>query len=267
VFVGLLAMGEYLFTKQNHINTFVLNYFAVPTHLPKLLYRFWTPFTYMFFHAGFFHILFNMLWLYWMGGIFEDFLKSKKLVFVYLAGGLAGALFYVVCYNIFPAYADTRAISAAIGASASVTAILVACATLVPDYTIKLLILGSVKLKWLALIYVVVDLLSITGSNAGGYLSHLGGALFGFVFIKALQNGSDWSKPFENLFSAQPAPKLKVVSKNYVAKPTYVKTEMPNQAVIDSILDKISKNGYEQLSAKEKETLFNASAQHDEKKK
>ena len=264
---GLLAVGEYLFTKQTHINEFILNYFAVPTYFPKLLYRFWTPFTYMFFHAGFFHILFNMLWLYWMGRIFEDFLNSKKLVFVYIAGGLAGALFYILCYNVFPAYADSVAISAAVGASASVTAILVACATLLPDYTIRLLLVGSVKLKWIALIYVVIDLFSITGSNAGGYLSHLGGALFGFVFIKALQSGNDWSKPFENLFDSKPKSKLKVVSKNEATKTNYTRNEMPNQAAIDSILDKISTSGYDQLTAKEKETLFKASAQHDENKK
>lgn len=262
---GLLSVGEYLFTKQNNINGFVLNYFAVPTHLPKLLYRFWTPFTYMFFHAGFFHILFNMLWLFWMGRIFEDFLNSKKLVFVYIAGGLAGALFYVLCYNVFPAYADVTFASVAVGASASVTAVLIACATLLPNYTIHLLLLGAVRLKWIALIYVVIDILSVTGSNAGGYLSHIGGAIFGFVFIKALQNGNDWSKPFENLF--KPKPKLKVVSKNQPNKSSFTKTDVPNQAVIDGILDKISKNGYNNLTATEKETLFKASGQHEEKGK
>ncbi len=262
---GLLSVVEYLFTKQNNINLFVRDYLAVPTYLPKLLYRFWTPFTYMFLHADFFHILFNMLWLFWMGRIFENFLSSKKLVFVYLAGGLAGAIFYILSFNIFPAYADFRLISAAVGASASVTAILVACATLVPNYTISLMFLGPVKLKWIALGYVVIDVLSVTGTNAGGYLSHIGGAIFGFVFIKSLQNGNDWSKPFENVF--EPKPKLKVVSRSPSAKPRPAKSDIPNQAVIDEILDKISKNGYNNLTATEKETLFKASAQHEEKGK
>lgn len=262
---GLLNVVEYLLTKQNSINLFVREYLAVPTFLPKLLYRFWTPFTYMFLHADFFHILFNMLWLFWMGRIFESFLSSKKLVFVYIAGGLAGAFFYILSFNVFPAFADVRTVSAAVGASASVTAILIACATLVPNYTISLIFIGAVKLKWIALIYVVIDVLSVTGSNAGGYLSHIGGAIFGFVFIKALQNGNDWSKPFENLF--KPKPKLKVVSRSQPVKPRATKNEIPNQAIIDEILDKISKNGYSNLTAAEKETLFKASAQHEEKGK
>lgn len=263
---GALGVFEYLFTKQNHINTFVAEYLAVPTYLPKLLSRFWTPFTYMFLHAGFFHILFNMLWLFWMGKIFEDFLNSKKLTFVYLAGGLSGAFFYILCYNIFPAYADASLSSAAVGASASVTAILVATATLLPNYTIHLLFFGGVKLKWIAIFYIVIDFLSITGSNAGGYLSHIGGAIFGFVFIKALQAGNDWSKPFENIFKPKKH-KLKVVSKKESYTPNTQRNNLPNQDVIDAILDKISKNGYNNLTAKEKETLFKASNQHEEKEK
>lgn len=265
VVFGVLGVFDYLFTKQNNINQFVIEYLAVPVYLPKLLYRFWTPFTYMFLHAGFFHILFNMLWLFWMGRIFENFLSSKKLVFVYFAGGLAGAFFYILSFNIFPAFADVRLVSAAVGASASVTAILIACATLVPNYTIFLMFLGPVKLKWIALFYLVIDILGVAGSNAGGYLSHIGGAIFGFIFIKALQSGSDWSKPFENLFEAKP--KLKVVSRNQPVTPRVVKNDMPNQAVIDSILDKISKSGYDKLTASEKETLFKASAQNEEKGK
>lgn len=266
VVFSLLSVVEYLFTKQNNINLFVQDYLAVPTYLPKLLYRFYTPFTYMFLHAGFFHILFNMLWLFWMGRIFENFLSSKKLVFVYLAGGLAGAFFYILSFNIFPAFADVRLFSVAVGASASVTAILIACATLVPNYTIFLMFLGPVKLKWIALIYVIIDVLSVTGSNAGGYLSHIGGAIFGFVFIKALQNGSDWSKPFEKIFEPKTKSKLKVVSRSQPVKVKTKTTDSPNQAVIDEILDKISKNGYNNLTATEKETLFKASSQHEERK-
>lgn len=262
---GLLGVLDYLFTKQNNINNFVFNYLAVPTYLPKLLYRFWTPFTYMFLHDGFFHILFNMLWLFWMGKIFEDFLNSKKLTFVYLAGGISGAFFYILCYNVFPAYANASLSSAAVGASASVTAIMVATATLLPNYTIQLLFFGAVRLKWIALIYIVIDILSLTGSNAGGYLSHLGGAIFGFVFIKALQNGSDWSKPFEHVF--KPKPKLKVVSKTEHGASFNTRVDLPNQEVIDAILDKISKNGYDNLTAREKETLFKLSNGNEEKKK
>ncbi|MFC5285087.1 rhomboid family intramembrane serine protease [Pedobacter alpinus] len=265
LFFSLLSVFEYLFTKQSNINNFVFNFLAVPTFLPKLLYRFWTPFTYMFLHDGFFHILFNMLWLFWMGKILEGFLNSKKLTFVYLAGGLSGAFFYILCYNIIPAYADASLSSAAVGASASVTAILVATATLVPNYTIHLMFIGAVRLVWIAIVYIIIDILSLAGSNAGGYLSHLGGAIFGFLFIKALQSGNDWCKPFENVF--EPKAKLKVVSKQEHKVSFNIRTDMPNQEIIDAILDKISKNGYDNLTAKEKETLFKLSTNNEEKRK
>jgi membrane associated rhomboid family serine protease len=264
VLTGFIGLITYLFKLPFNASDIVTTYFAVPTNLNTLLYRFWTPFTYMFLHAGFFHILFNMLWLFWMGRILEEFLNAKKLTFVYLAGGFSGAIFYILSYNVFPAFAEASEISVAVGASASVTAIMVATATLLPDYTISLILIGPVKLKWIAVIFIVIDLLSIAGPNAGGYLSHLGGGIFGFFFIKSLQNGNDWSKPFENVFI--PKPKLKVVSKNETRSTSRVNTE-PNQEMVDRILDKISKSGYNNLTAQEKQILFNASNSDEEKEK
>lgn len=261
--VTVISVFSYLFAQPNFIDPLVRDYFGVPTYLPLLLYRFWTPFTYIFFHDGIFHILFNMLWLYWMGRILEEFLNGKKLTFVFLAGGVAGALFYILCYNLIPAFAGDVFGSTLIGASASVTAIVIATATLLPDYTIFLLLIGPVRLKWIALFYVIFDFISLTGPNAGGHLSHIGGAVFGFLFIKSLQKGNDWSKPFENLF--KPRPKLKVVSKNQNVNASKVKQDLPNQEEIDRILDKISQTGYDKLTKKEKELLFNAS-KNDEKK-
>jgi membrane associated rhomboid family serine protease len=263
VLLSFLGVIEFLFAKQSGFGAILTDYLAVPTHLPKLLNRFWTPFTYMFLHAGFFHILFNMLWLFWIGKIFEEYLNSKKLTFVYLGGGLAGALFYILCYNLFPAFEQTKLISAAVGASAAVTAVVVATAVLLPDYTISLLFFGPVKLKWIAIIYIVIDLISIAGPNAGGHLTHIGGALFGFFYIKSLQNGLDWNKPFENFFL--PKSKLKVVSKNYDAPARTTKNTIPDQEAVDRILDKISQTGYNNLSKKEKEILFNASKNNEEK--
>ncbi|MBD3749550.1 MAG: rhomboid family intramembrane serine protease [Sphingobacteriales bacterium] len=261
--VTLISVFSYLFVKPNFIDPLVRSYFGVPTYLPQLLYRFWTPFTYIFFHDGLFHILFNMLWLYWMGRIFEEFLNGKKLTFVFLAGGIAGALFYILCYNLIPVFAGNVLSSTLIGASASVTAIVIATATLLPDYTISLLLIGPVRLKWIAIFYVIFDFISLTGPNAGGHLSHLGGAIFGFFFIKSLQKGNDWSKPFENLF--KPKSKLKVVSKNQNVNTSRAKQDLPNQEEIDRILDKISQTGYHKLTKKEKELLFNAS-KSDEKR-
>ncbi|OAQ38850.1 rhomboid family intramembrane serine protease [Pedobacter psychrophilus] len=261
---GILTLFTFLFKLPIDINALVTNYLAVPTYLPTLLYRFWTPFTYMFLHAGFFHILFNMLWLFWMGKILEEFLNAKKLTFVYIAGGLAGAVFYILCYNIFPAFAEAKIGSVAVGASASVTAIMVATATLLPNYTIGLMFIGPVKLKWLVLAFILLDLINVAGPNSGGYISHLGGGIFGFFFIRALQSGNDWSKPYENVF--KPKLKLKVVSKNDHVN-FRPKNDIPNQEMIDQILDKISQSGYNNLTKREKDILFNASKNHEEKEK
>ena len=141
---------------------------------------------------------------------------------------------------------------------------MVATATLLPDYTISLILIGPVRLKWIAVFFIIIDLLSVVGPNAGGYLSHIGGGIFGFFFIKSLQNGNDWSKPFENVF--KPKPKLKVVSKNDYQRPKKDNIE-PNQEVIDQILDKISKSGYNNLSKQEKQILFKASNSNEEKEK
>ncbi|MRX47980.1 rhomboid family protein [Pedobacter puniceum] len=258
---NLIRVVQWLFTRQTTVYETIIDYLAVPTYTKELLFKFWTPFTYMFLHNGVFHILFNMLWLFWMGRIFEEFLNSKKLTFVYLAGGLAGAFLFIVSYNFLPAFSNQVIFATAVGASAAVTAIIVATATLLPDYTISLLLFGPVKLKWIALIYIVLDIISLAGANAGGHMAHLGGAIFGFLYIKSLQNGRDWSKPFINLF--KPHKKLKVVSKNY-NKP-YQENIHPDQKTIDEILDKISQSGYDKLTKREKEILFRASKSNEEK--
>lgn len=258
---NLIRVVQWLFTRQTTVYETIIDYLAVPTYTKELLFKFWTPFTYMFLHNGVFHILFNMLWLFWMGRIFEEFLNSKKLTFVYLAGGLAGAFLFIISYNFLPAFSNQVMFATAVGASAAVTAIIVATATLLPDYTISLLLFGPVKLKWIALIYIVLDIISLAGANAGGHMAHLGGAIFGFFYIKSLQNGTDWSKPFINLF--KPRKKLKVVSKNY-NKP-YQENIHPDQKTIDEILDKISQSGYDKLTKREKEILFRASKSNEEK--
>jgi membrane associated rhomboid family serine protease len=258
---NLIRVVQWLFTRQTTLYETIIDYLAVPTYTKELLFKFWTPFTYMFLHNGVFHILFNMLWLFWMGRIFEEFLNTKKLTFVYLAGGLAGAFLFIISYNFLPAFSNQVMFATAVGASAAVTAIIVATATLLPDYTISLLLFGPVKLKWIALIYIVLDVISLAGANAGGHMAHLGGAIFGFFYIKSLQNGRDWSKPFINLF--KPRKKLKVVSTNY-SKP-HQENIHPDQKTIDEILDKISQSGYDKLTKREKEILFRASKSNEKK--
>jgi len=198
--------------------------------------------------------LFNMLWLYWLGNIFLDFLKPRQFHFVYLSGGFAGAVIYALAYNVFPVFAGSISSATIVGASASVMAIIVATATLLPDYSMRLLLLGDVKLKYLAAAYIALDLIGIGTVGAGGSFSHLGGAVMGFTYIKMLQNGKDWS----NLFKRKS--KLRVVrNDNKNTATSKNATVGVNQGEIDAILDKISRTGYDKLTKEEKETLFKAS--------
>lgn len=229
----------------------------LPAFLPRLANHFWTPLTYMFMHAGVFHILFNMLWLYWMGQIFEEYLGNKRTIGLYLLGGLTGAIFFIAAYNIFPFFAPVLAGSTVVGASASVMAIIVGTATLLPNYSISLILIGPVKLKWIALFYVVIDFLSIAGPNAGGEFAHLGGALFGFIYIRQLQRGHDWIGGIAGIFKKKS--KMKVVSRSS-DKNTSGK---PRQDEIDRILDKITDSGYESLNKQERETLSRASKDNE----
>jgi membrane associated rhomboid family serine protease len=255
--INIPAVIEWLFTGSTQVISYYSNeYLAIPAYLPKLLVRFWTPLTYMFMHDGIFHIVFNMLWLYWLGQIFEEYTGYKRTLGLYLMGGFVGALFYILSYNFFPVFAPVLSVSTAVGASASVMAVIVATATLLPDYTIPLFIIGPVKLKWLAIAYVIFDFISIAGPNAGGEIAHLGGALIGFIYIKRLQKGHDWISSITNLFKAGPRlSNMKVVARNNAKKGP----SRPRQEDVDQILDKISKSGYESLNKEEKEILFRAS--------
>lgn len=249
VLVSLLSVICFFAGYKGLIEGLINNYLAFPSNPAFWLTRFYSPLTYQFFHADVFHILFNMLWLYWMGQLFLDFAKPRQFHFVYIGGGLFGAIVYALMYNLMPAFQPMVSSSSVIGASAAVMAIFVAIATLIPDYSIRLLLIGNVKLKYLVMVYIVLDIIAMKSYNAGGSIAHLGGALFGFIYIKLLQSGTDLSTIFKK------KPKLKVVKNDTPKKSTVVN----NQQEIDAILDKISKTGYDKLSREEKETLFNAS--------
>ncbi|MEJ6981847.1 rhomboid family intramembrane serine protease [Pedobacter sp. P351] len=248
--LGLLRL-EWLFTKSYSITEWLSLQLSVPAYYGKLLYKPWTVVTYMFTHVQLFHFIFNMLVLYWFGKIFEDFLNKKQFTFTYLAGGIFGALLFIAFYTIFPAFEQDKYNSILLGASGSVMAIVVATATLLPDYSLRLLLFGDVRLKYLALAYVLIDIIGMSGLNAGGSIAHLGGALLGFVFIKQLQAGNDWSKIFQR------RRKLKIVKPSHTSSVNT--SRVPEQELIDEILDKISQSGYDSLTKQEKEQLFKAS--------
>jgi membrane associated rhomboid family serine protease len=250
--IAIIGVFSKLSGHGDVIDVFVSEYLCLPASISKLPERFYTVLTYMFIHDGILHILFNMLGLFWFGNIFMNFLKSRQFHFVYIAGGLFGGLFAIAALNIFPLYANGLAGVTIVGASAAVMAIIFAAATLVPNYTIMLLFFGEVKIKWIAIVYFVLDFIAIGSVNAGGSLAHIGGALLGFAFIKSLQNGRDWSKLFER------KPKLKVVRNEKPIKKPEFKGGISQQE-IDAILDKISTSGYDKLTPIEKEKLFKAS--------
>ena len=253
----------YIFTGDS--NDIFYDWLAVHSNYWDIIYRPWTILTYMFMHANFWHILFNLLWLFWFGQIFLQYLDQKKLLNVYILGGFCGALFYAVSYNLFPAFEFLRSYSIPlIGASAAITAIVIAISVIVPDYTLNLLFLGPVKLKYIAIVSLIIDAISIQYSNAGGYISHLGGAFFGFLFAVRYKSGKDLTKGFgrllDSLFSFFKArKKLKVGYKRPLDDFEYNKMKVDNQKEIDRILDKIAKGGYESLTREEKDFLFKAS--------
>ena len=271
ILLNLAGLFVYLRILPAALPTWLIAQFQLPAYLPALAWKPWTLVSYMFAQISFFHLLFNMLWLYWMGRIFLDFLSRKQFVFVYLAWGLAGAFIYLLSYALIPVFSEQITAHVLIGSSASVSAVIFATATLLPDYSIRMLFLGNVKLKYLALAFLVLDLLGVGGSNAGGSLAHIGGAFLGYLYIRQLRSGRDWSK----IFKRKRRSKLKVVKNprsfhdkssdaDNVQSNKGRKTssdEMPNQMLIDQILDKISKSGYDSLSKKEKEALFKASNQ------
>jgi membrane associated rhomboid family serine protease len=250
--------------KNPDVGSTAINLFAIPASLNVLLVKPWTLITYMFTHKDIWHILFNMLWLYWFGRIFLEYLDQRKLVAVYLLGGICGAVVYVFSFNIFPAFSGVVGESVAIGASASVMAIVIAIAVYVPDYTVQLFLLGRMKIKYMALAIFVLTSLMDFSVNSGGKLAHIGGALFGYLYALNLKKGHDigtWFNRIIDFFATlfKPRKKLKVTYKKPVTDYDYNKVKAENQARINHILEKISKGGYDSLTKEEKDILFRES--------
>lgn len=259
VFLALAVVNVFSFLLKSGISTqSFTTYFTLPATLSAFIYKPWSILSYMFLHDGFLHILFNMLWLFWMGNLLHEYLGNKRVYQSYFLGGIFGGLIYMLAYNVFPAFNEAKQTAYALGASAGVLSVVVSAATLLPNYEIRLLFLGDVKLKWIALVSVVLDLISIPNGNAGGHIAHLGGALFGFLFIKYLYTNTFFDKFFDAIGGVfNKKSKLKVHYKT-TQKGDSVNLHVTQQEV-DLILDKISKSGYESLSKREKEILFKAS--------
>jgi len=268
VFVGIHLIGLVFWLLAINGGTQILiKWLSLPADLSILILQPWSIISYMFLHEGLMHLFFNMIVLYFGGQIFLNFLSEKKLVAIYLLGGIAGGLLYVLLFNLLPVFSNGLPVAIALGASASVMAILIAAATHVPNFVVQLMFIGNVKLKYIAMVYVVLDLVSIAQSNAGGHIAHLGGAILGYVYIQQLKKGNDFTLGFSRFLAYLKAlfftqKKMKVVYKNPGKTKTnyeYNEQKVANQKKVDLILDKISKSGYDSLTAEEKAILFDSS--------
>lgn len=276
--VWILTKAVYvIFFLYNHpdvtlADNWILHYFALPALTGDLVSRPWTLVTYMFLHIDFWHILFNMLWLFWFGRIFMEYLTSRQLLFTYLAGGLAGGLLYILAFNIFPVFQNTMEASVALGASASVMAIVTAISFFVPNYSIQLLFIGRIRILYLAVILFVFDFFAIPTGNAGGHIAHIGGAFFGYFFSLWMRKTSyaystgvftSLLKKTGRLFRTGP----RVSSPPpYSGRPKtnedYNAEKNSHQKRIDAILEKISRGGYDSLTKEEKDFLFRSSGKN-----
>lgn len=268
--ISLIKLGLYLFNLD--IN-WILDILSLPASLKSILYKPWTIISYMFMHNGILHILFNMLLLYWFGQFFLHYFSAKHLRGLYILGGIIGGLFFVIAYNLFPIFKPLTSTATLLGASAAVLAIVIASACRNPNQEVRLLLIGSIKLKYIALFVIAIDLLTITSDNPGGHIAHLGGAFSGYIFAMNLAKGRDLTLWINNIIDfplfishkikeRKKKKKMKVVYKaNTKRQDDYVYNAEKKAASeeIDKILDKIKESGYHNLTDEEKQKLFNAS--------
>ena len=267
--VALFAIPGIIFALLSlfNINIDYLSFVSLSS-LPKdLLWKPWSVISYSFFHAGFLHIIFNMLMLNFIGKLFTTFFSQKQLLNLYLVSGIFAGLLYIISYMIFPALSRTDA--NLVGASGAVMAVLVATATFQPMMEIRLILIGNVKLIYFVLVIIVIDLIQLPMSNTGGHIAHIGGAFFGYLYIKQIQNGNDITAWFEKivsffavLFGKRKTTPFKKVHKTYAPRQektvSKIITKDKTQQQIDEILDRISKSGYDSLSKDDKDFLFRA---------
>ena len=251
IFTYLLNTLSFLLEMDGN---FIINWFALRPHFDTLLFKPWTIFSYGFLHSGFFHILFNLLFLYYFGNLFLNFFSRKQFLAYYFLGIISGGLIYILSYNYLPALKTQETVL--VGASAGVTAILIGIASHIPNYSLRFQFIGNIKLLYIAIAFVALDIIQIPNGNAGGHLAHLGGALVGFLLTRYFQQGTGFIQWLENLFLRKEQKPLKTVYKSKKSTGTNERNPKNQQIKIDRILDKISKSGYETLTKEEKDFLF-----------
>lgn len=276
VFLALL-LAKVGFTMAQNLDTydFIMAQLMIPSGIVNFLHKPWTLITYFFTHEDIFHILYNMLFLYWFGRLIDEYLGNRRLVGLYIMGGIAGGLLYLLMYNTVPYFQNLSDSGKMLGASAAAFSVAVGAATLLPNYTFHLLFFGPVRIKYIVFFFITFSIAKAAGSNAGGELSHIGGALMGFFYVKLLQSGTDLGRPiywlmegWSNMLRPKPAVKVSYRQRSnastqaspfasVASPPSTLST--PDQDEVDMILDKISRSGYESLTREEKQKLFRAS--------
>lgn len=253
IFVLSLLLTVIFGLYKNQSN-FIGEWFALEYNFSSLLTKPWSIISYGFLHAGFLHIIFNLIALYFIGNLFIEYFTQKQLLNFYLFGTFFGGVLFLLSHNYFPLFEGEK--SQLVGASAGISAIFIGIATYIPNYQLKIRFIGFVKLWHLAAIWIGLDILGLIGGNAGGHFAHLGGALFGFLYINQASNKEiKFLNKITSLFSKKKKP-LKTVYKSKQKKTTSNQNTTLTQQQIDVILDKISKSGYDSLTPSEKEFLF-----------
>ena len=233
----------------------VLKFFDVSPDINEIIWKPWSIFTYAFFHADLWHLLGNMVILYISGSVVLNLFGKEKFIKAFVLGIVAGSFTYLVSYNIFPAFNNLK--SSMIGASAGVMSVFIFLTSYNPDFRIRLLIF-DVKIIYIAAVILIIDVIQIPSGNSGGHLAHLGGAFIGFYYQNKISKGEDFAKWILTFYNFIFKGFNKNKKKNYKAYRKKTNFNSINQKEIDTILDKISKSGYDSLSKKEKETLFKA---------
>lgn len=233
---------------------FIMEWFSLDNDINTLFRKPWSILSYGFLHAGFLHILMNMIVLYFIGNLFLEYFTEKQLLNFYILGTLFGGIFFLYSQNYFPLFEGKSTVL--VGASAGISAIFIGITTYMPNYQIKLRFIGFVKLWYLAAFWIGLDILGLIGSNAGGHFAHLGGALFGFIYVSRASNKEiSFLNNLWGMFSSKNK-KMKTVYKSSTKRKNNVNNTNSNQVKIDAILDKISKSGYDTLTKEEKDFLF-----------
>jgi membrane associated rhomboid family serine protease len=275
VFLSLILTGIILsfISEGNVINKMINDNVLLIAPIKEFIWKPWTLLTYCFTHYSFWHLLFNMLTLYWFGTLVQEFIGSRKLLNIYIIGGIFSGLIYIGIYNLLSLTPQVNNInSTVLGASAAVCAVMFAAVTLLPEYEFYFFGLFLIKIKYIAWFFL---LLSFIVPSSG--ISHLGGAMAGYSYIYLLRKGVDLGSPIETIgdwWSSlwRPKPKMKIPQRKYsestvsskgISSTNLDPNYFPDQDEVDAILDKIGKSGYESLTKEEKQKLYRASQKKD----